>query len=310
MSAVRVHLGLLLLAVVLAAQTWLRESPSTADTERILAWEEDTTLVSSVVYSAADRRVEVQRRADEGGLPFYWGIEGVVGAGSLDEYPVGSAGRSLVDGLARLRVLRDLGEVSGPPASGIRADSPRLDLVVGDRVRTLVLGDTTFGGEGRYAVEGGAGRVLVLPAALVRPLEIGADALRERQVHHFQNGDAARVRITLGDRTIDAVLDEGSWREDGAGGPDPVLDGLMQRVGQLAIGGFDVPSGAAASTPFLRVDYFGPDDEPIGFVELLRGSVTDSAAFYLRSETTRVLARAVASLAQRVEQGVEELLRP
>ncbi|MDH3223113.1 MAG: DUF4340 domain-containing protein [Gemmatimonadota bacterium] len=310
MTAVRVHLGLLLVAVILAAQTWLRDSTPTAEPGRILAWEEDTTRVSAVVYSAADRRVEVQRRVDETGAPFYWGIEELAGVGTLVEYPVGSAGRSLVSGLARLSVFRDLGDVSGPPASGIGDESPRLDLVLGDRTRTLLLGDSTFGGEGRYAVEDGAGRLLVLPAALVRPLEIGVEALRERQVHRFLDGDVTRVRMALGDRTIDAVQGEGGWREEGAGGPDAALDGLMQRVGQLAIGGFDVSSEARTGTLLLRVDYYGPDDDAIGFVELFRGPGTDGAAFYLRSETTRVLARAVASLAERVEQGVEELLQP
>ncbi|NNF29195.1 MAG: DUF4340 domain-containing protein [Gemmatimonadetes bacterium] len=299
MTVLRLNAGLLVLATALAVWTWLRDTPSGFDMDRVLIWEEDSTQVTSVVWEAQGRRVEIQRRADSLGNPFYWAVHSE--ASAEVEYPVGTAGRTLVDGLTSLRVLRDLGEEAAPPGASTSGEG-RLELVLGDRSRVLLVGDTTYGGEGRYAREEGVERVLVLPSSLVEPLELGRDALRERQVHRFTPGEVFRARVFVAGREVDAEKVDGAWQRAGRDGPDPVLAGLLERTDQLAIAGFDL-STPVLTEPLLRVEYLDDDGEELGFVEVMR----DGDAYFLRSETTRLPAQAVPSLAQRVEQAVEEL---
>ena len=234
-SALRLNVGLAVLALLVAVPTWLRDSPSGIDLDRVLIWEEDSTRVTGVVWEAAEGRVEIQRRIDPEGRPFYWGIDSHEDADA--EYPVGTAGRSLVDGLTRLRALRDLGDEGAPPGAS-PSGAGRLELVLGDRSRVLLLGDTTYGGEGRYAREEGVERLLVLPTSLFEPLEIGSDALRERQVHRFLPGDVVRARIVAGGVSIEADKVDGAWRRAGEEGVDAVLAGVLERADQLAIAGF------------------------------------------------------------------------
>lgn len=289
------------MGAVLALATWLRDTPSGPDMERVLIWEEDSTRVSAVVWETENGRLEIQRRSDPSGQPFYWAVDG--GPDPAEEYPVGIAGRTLVDGLSRLRVLRDLGSGAPPPGAS-PAGKGRLELRLGDRSRVLLVGDTTYGGEGRYAREEGVERVLVLPSSLIEPLELGRDALRERQVHRFVPGDVVGARIIARGSTVEAEKMDQVWQRAGGDGPDPVVAGLLERADQLAIAGFDL-STPVTSEPLVRVEYFGEDGRELGFVEVMR----EGAAYFLRSETTRVPARAVPSLAERVEQAVEELVR-
>ena len=307
MSALRLNAGLAAFAAVLALLTWLRDPPSALDAGRVLIWEEDSAQVTAVVWEGGDRRVEVQRRTDSDGEPYYWAVE--VGADGETEYPVGTVGRTLADELARFRVVRDLGVVGdlGVNGGGVRAgaaESARVELVLGDRSRVLLVGDTTYGGEGRYVRTEGEGRTVVVPTSLFRPLEIGTEALRERQVHRFVPGDVSTARVLVAGRTIEAEKVDGTWRGAGTEGPDAVLSGLLERAGQLAIAGFDL-SRTIASEPILRIEYAAEDGDELGFVEFM----ADGEEYFLRSETTRVPALAIPSLAERVVQAVEELIQ-
>lgn len=311
MKTLRIHGVLLGLAVIGALLTWMRDTSSDVDENLILIWERDTTDVVSVHYSAPAKEVELQQRTDDDGA-FLWAIE-IDGEERTDtlEYPVGAPGRTLVGRLATLRVIRDLGVLSPEMLTrfGLDETAEQIEVRFVDDERLLLVGDSAFGGEDRYTVEPATGEGYVVGSDIPRPFAIGEGALRERWLHHFVDDDVATVRITApggGTREM-ARTESGEWSEVGAETPDAAFANFMQRVDQLAIGGYGARPGMGTTRPLLRVDYLDDSGESLGFVELLRDDAAERDPYYIRSETTRIVALAVSSLAERVEQGLGEI---
>jgi len=310
-KTLKLHGVFLGLAVIGALLTWMRDTSYGEDDSLTLIWERDTTDVVSVHYSAPDKTVDLQPRSDEDGA-FLWTIE-VDGEARSDtlEYPAGAPGRTLLGRLAALRVIRDLGELSPQLMArfGLEDAAERIEVRFVDEERLLLVGDSAFGGQDRYAVEPATGEGYVIGGDLTRPFAIGEGALRERWLHHFLDDDVATVRITVpggGTREM-ARTDAGEWTGVNADVPDAGFANFMQRVDQLAIGGYGAEPGPATTSPLVRVDYFDDSGEPLGFVELLRDDAAERDPYYIRSGTTRIVAFAVTSLAERVEQGLGEI---
>ena len=311
MKTLKVHGGLFVLAVIGALLTWTRDTTSEADAGLALVWERDTTEVLSVHYTAPEMDVRIQRRSDEDG-PFLWGIE-IEGAEATDtlEYPVGAPGNTLVGRLANLRVIRDLGPLSQEMMERFALDaaSERIEVRFVDEERVLMVGDSAFGGQDRYAVEPATGAGYVIASDITRPLSIGEGALRERWLHRFVDDDVATVRIAIpggGTREM-ARTEDGEWTEVGGSVTDAAFANFMQRVDQLAIGGYGAEPSPAGTRSLLRVDYLDEAGEEVGFVELFHDELSERDPYYIRSETTRIVAYAVTSLAERVEQGLGEI---
>ena len=310
MKTLKIHAGLFVLAVVGALLTWTRDTTSEADEGLEPVWERDTTEVVSVRYRAPAMDVEIQRRSDDDGA-FLWAIE-IEGAEEPDtlEYPVGTPGHTLVGRLARLRVIRDLGLLS-PEARerfGLDAASERIEVRFVDEQRELIVGDSAYGGSDRYAVEPATEAGYVIGGDITRPLAIGEGALRERWLHRFLDDDVATVRIATpgGAAREMARTQDGEWTEPGGDAPDAAFANFMDRVDQLAIGGYGARPGPATRV-LLRVEYLDAEGELLGFVELTRDDASERDPYHIRSETTRIVARAVTSLAERVEQGLGEI---
>ena len=311
MKTLKIHGIFLGLAVVGALLTWMRDTSYVEEDSLILIWERDTTDVVSVHYTAPAKTVELQPRSDDGGA-FLWTIE-VDGEARSDtlEYPAGAPGRTLLGRLATLRVIRDLGELSPELMARFGLDDPgeRIEVRFVDEERLLLVGDSAFGGQDRYAFEPGTGEGYVVGGDIARPFAIGEGALRERWLHHFLDDDVATVRITVpggGVREM-AQTEAGEWTEVNADVPDAGFANFMQRVDQLAIGGYGAEPAMATTRPLVRVDYLDDSGGALGFVELLRDDAAERDPYYIRSETTRIVAFAVSSLAERVEQGLSEI---
>ena len=107
-------------------------------------------------------------------------------------------------------------------------------------------------------------------------------------------------------RGVSDVSGSADWFSPGAPGEaDAMFASFMERVDQLAIEGFDEPVSVFELERLVRVDYVGEGGEALGFLELLRGPSTGS--YYLVSERTRVAARAISLLAERVEQDLPNI---
>lgn len=310
MKTLKIHGGLFALAAIGALLTWMRDTTGGVDETLTLIWERDTADVVSVHYSAPEKRVELQPRSDDDGA-FLWAVQ-IDGAERTDtlEYPAGAPGRTLVGRLATLRVIRDLGALSPemPARFGLEEAAESVEVRFVDERRLLVVGDSAFGGQDRYAVEPATGEGYVIGGDIVRPFAIGEGALRERWLHHFVDDDIATVRIEIpggGTREM-ARTEAGEWTAVDDETPDEGFANFMERVDQLAIGGYGAEP-AMTARPLLRVDYLDDSGEPLGFVELFHDDAAERDPYYIRSETTRIVAFAVTSLAERVEQGLGDV---
>lgn len=329
MSGVRIHGALLLIALAWAFQTWTRERPTATERERALAWDRDTSSVRAVEYRSGRRDVRVTRRG-QGGEAYLWGEEIVcparsapVGEGVVDvctdtlRYPLGIAGTELLADLSELRVLRDLGSLDADRLRELGLEDPSATLTIefDDGVRRLHLGRAVFGGSDRYAWDPTGSRALVVPVDVIRPLETGSGALRERALHGFSDSDVAAARIEArGEQRVLRRVSSGAgspvaWSSaDDPQRPDPALSGFMERVGQLAIDGFEPDLSPDALERLLRVEYLDGRGEPVGFVTLYRApGDPEGDLYFLMSERTRIVARAFPLLAERVAREIPAL---
>ena len=226
------------------------------------------------------------------------------------EFPVGAPGHTLVGRLAALRVIRDLGVVSPEMITQFGLDEldERITVTFRDGQRELVLGDSIFGSPARYVLEPATGAGYVVANDIVTPLRIGEGAIRERFLHLFADGDVATVRVTssAGERAM-ARDESGSWTPVDGGQPNEAFANFMQRVGQLAIGGYGADPAPETLRLLLRVDYMDAEGATLGFLEMLRDDGAEMDSYLIRSERTRVLAYAVTTLAERVEQGLGDV---
>ncbi len=341
-KGIRVHGVLFAVVVLWAFQTWSRDAVRDEEGSRILVWEHDTTDVVAVRYRGPGKALEIQRRTDVAGA-FLWGTEitsvesdgaglapsvgDVTGSdppsqGAVEPpatpdtlaFPVGAPGHTLVARLAVMSVIRDLGPLSPEQKArfGLAEPAERIQVEFRDGHRELLLGDTAYGGSDRYAADSSSGKGYVVSSDVTRPLSIGEGALRERWLHHFSDAQVSRVRVEAGGgERIMARTAEGEWTADGGaagqGSPDAAFANFMQRVDQLAIAGYGASPPLAGIRLLLRVDYMAEDGDPLGFVELVRVDGAERDPYYVRSERTRTMARAVTALAERVEEGMGDI---
>ncbi len=329
MRTLKLHGALFALAAVSALLTWTRDQPDASDARLPLAWERDTTEVVAVRYTGPQLTLEIQRLADEQG-DFLWATQtggrqlstvapttpnsdssGAAPSPQPLEYPVGGPGHVLVGRLASLRVIRDLGPLTPEMATRYGLDSPAEEIQVRfpDQTRTLAVGDSAFGGADRYVHDRTTGAAWVIASDITRPLSLGDGAIRERWLHRYPETDVATARLSLPDgRTREMARTEaGGWTDPDTGTPDAAFANFMQRVDQLAIGGYGADPDPARTRPVVRVDFLDGSGETLGFVELLHDAEAGRDPWYIRSETTRIVAFAVNSLAERVEQGLAEV---
>lgn len=307
MTDLRFH-AILFGAVLIATYfTWSRDVSYGGDDNTVRIWDRDSTEVLALGYRIGDTEIRIERRSDQAG-GYLWGIE-TVGADApvTSEFPVGSLGNNLLDRIAGLRTVRDLGPLSAEMMStfGIAGASDRLTVEFGDEQRELVLGGEVYGSEQRYAYEPATGVGHVLPRDVVTTMTNGRGAIRERWVNRFPAEELARVRVQVDGtvRTMSRLADTGEWADPGNPAPDIAFGTFMQRVNELAIEGFAARPGPGARV-LVRVEYLDGDDELLGFMELLRDDSQEADPYFIVSETTRVPARAMTFLAELVEQGL------
>ncbi len=308
MKDLKAHIALFAVAVVATLLTWTRDTVDVEDRDLAVVWERDSTEVVGLHYRNATLDLQVSRRSDDGG-GFLWGVQ-TRGDEAPMEFPVGMEGHFLFEELAVLRALRDLGELSPERKSRYGLDDPERQLTVRftDGQRELAVGDSVFGSNDRYAMEPSTGMGYVLSRLLVDRLDSGDGAIRERSVHHFIDSEVGAVRIggPDGERRM-ARTESGDWTEMDGGNADAGFGNFMERVGMVAIEGYDNLPALQTLTPFLRVDYVSVDAQPLGFVQLLHDGDADRKTYYLRSETTRMLGRVPSILGERVEQAVGDV---
>ena len=101
-----------------------------------------------------------------------------------------------------------------------------------------------------------------------------------------------------------------TWSEDDASQSDEAFGNFMARLEQLSITGFPDPPSRDEITGVVRVDYYDTAGDELGFMELYRttpSSPDDVVSYHVLTERTRMLAGAVRTLAERVDQDLIDI---
>jgi hypothetical protein len=327
MRAAIVHAVLLVAVLLLAFQTWTRDEPAGIGREEVAVWRESPERVASVSYERENESLVIERRRTDG-ESYLWGIVRRMPADSalspgeptIEEFPVGDRGEDLLDRLAALGALRDLGPLSDSLKLRYELADPerKLSVAMGDRTRQLRIGGSVFGGGHRYAVEPETGRGYVISSDILRQLERGQGVLHLTKLHEFEPRDVARVvvRAGAGVRTMRREMQEDAasltgavWRDLDSGEPDQTFANFMDRIQRLAVATYPAALDSASLELRVRVEYLDTHARLLGFLELFRRP-TDREGFeyYLKTELTRVHARTHPAVGERVDEDLREIV--
>jgi hypothetical protein len=350
MKSVRVHAVLLLIALLLAFTTWTgNDEPENREATTVV-WEWKPADLVALSYQSGMRTVELERRT-AGDQSYVWGKEispepdpssATAAAQSnardsalstdrdtlrstprlrTSEFPTGKNSDAVLDGLATLHVLRDLGAADSAKqaAYGLSQPDGRLTIRFQDGTeRVLLLGSRVVGGADRYALDPGANRIYVLGNNLIRPLEAGASELRLTDFHDFNLNQLAAVTVRAqgGERRMlrraGNAASPPSWVAPGSEQPDQAFGNFMEQLNQLWVSRYAPALSTDSLEAILRIQYFDDDADSLGLLELFRSRATAGSArlYYLRTRRTIVPGEIYAPLGERIEQDAATLFRP
>ena len=322
MKSVLAYTLLLVASLGLAYQTWTR-GDAVLPSGSVTLWSVDMDEISSIVYEAADRRVTIERREDEG--PYLWGsvTRSVLGdsvsaaSDTTTEFLVGQGADGLLAMLAAPRALRDLGMLDAEREEEYGLDGNLESLVVQTDRETheLLLGATVFRTNDRYVRDAASGRAYVLQGAALGSLVSAEQIYSETRLHTFTLDAVATVtvRTERGERTMrkSSTGSSGSpsWTPaDTPGRPDQTFANFIERLAQLWVGRYEPSIDRGGLREVARIEYVDAAGNSIGHTELLLSDNGGEPAYYLATEHTRVPITLVSGAAQRLNQDLAQLL--
>jgi hypothetical protein len=313
---------LLVASLGLAYQTWTR-GDTVLSPGSLTLWTVDMDKISSIVYEAADKRVAIERREDEG--PYLWGsvTRSVLGdsvsaaSDTTTEFLVGQGADGLLALLAAPRILRNLGMLNAEREEEYGLDGSLESLVVqADReTHELLLGATVFGTNDRYVRDAASGRAYVLQGATLGSLVSAEQVYSETRLHAFTLDAVAAVtvRTERGERAMhkSSTGSSGSpsWTPtDAPDRPDQTFANFMERLGQLWVSRYEPSIDRGALREVARIEYVDAAGNSLGYTELLLSNGGGEPVYYLATEHTRVPITLVSGAAERLNQDLAQLL--
>jgi Domain of unknown function (DUF4340) len=311
------HAAFLVVALVAAFLTWTAGEETDTSGAPIEVWSHEADDVAAVVYREGERTVRLERRAD-GDETYLWGMETLAdSAGAPAEtFPVGDAGDAVIADLATLRALRDLGEASAERRATFGLVDPvatvTLHLQDGEE-RGLAVGGSVVGDGHRYALDTQADKLYVLPADVIRPLEVGGSALRLTELQPFDPDDVASAAIHADgfdrsmERRLTGVPPRATWVHPGTDRLDQTFTTFMDQLDNLWVVQYQPDLGTDTLRSLMRAAYLDTRGDTIGILELFRTRADSLPRYFLRTRRTIVPGEVHASIAERVEQDLETL---
>jgi hypothetical protein len=329
MKPVVVHAGLLAAVLLLAFLTWTGDARTEpADEASVVVWQHDPDDIAGVTFRSDDRVVDVDRRG-AGADTHLWARETIsitlpdsdtaetlAAQSRIEEYPVGDAGVTLLEDLARLRAVRDLGEATEDKRAMYGLSEPGAEITV--RMRRgaegkLALGSNVVGGGDRYAQEVERNRIFVLPSGLLRALE-SRDMLRLTQVQPFVADDigSAAVRAAGAERVMrrrtTGSPPRAIWSASDSERADEGFANFMEQLDRLWVSRYVSDLSEDTLQTLVRVDYFDGRGRTLGFLELQRTG-GEEPTYFMRTARTIVFGEVYAPQAERIEQDIATLFR-
>jgi hypothetical protein len=346
--------------MVLAYTTWQRDPTVKPKAGTVELWPGSPGDVKAIQYEAQNKSVTLEKRGS-GDESYFWGKvvrtsspppkkqkpdagpeEALMSPADEEtevkptvttrEFPVGEGGTRLMEKLAPLRVLRDLGPLDDAKKAdfGLVDSKGKLAVTYASGPRELVIGGTVYGGSDRYAMDPKSSKGYVLPGEVVSPLEAAESSLRENKLHAFPNEEVTKVQVKAADKARTIVRRAGAappppmdpqapkppspalWADAASPDkPDQTLANFMDRVEKLSVIEFVPDQTTEGMTPITHLEYEGSGGKKLGHLELYRRpSKTNPSEleYFLKSERTRVLAKIHKLTAERVDQDLAQLL--
>jgi len=235
MKGVIVHGALLIAMLLLAYQSWTRDTTVKKSTGSVVLWDEKAGDLQAVVYDTPDRTVKIERRDG-----YFWGTDtkttkkpkpkppvadagvpttdgGVPPAPAVDagvpeapeveevttvrEFPVGEPADELVKGYAAMRALTNLGVLDDAQKAEYKFDQANtLAVVFASGTHTFVVGDKVYMGKDRYLLDVDSGIGYVVAGTLFEPIADGESALKPKKIIP-EDDKVSAIEITAGDKS-------------------------------------------------------------------------------------------------------------
>jgi hypothetical protein len=220
-----IHGALLVVALVLAYQSWTRDKTEEKKLGNVKVWTKSD--LQKVTFVTKDKTLVVERR-NEGGDRYLWGSEtreskvrkqppgDTSGQPEFEikqnvkEFPVGDSGEDLFKNLAELRALRDLGALEDDAMEryGITDSTEEITVTFADGDRSLTLGGKIYGGTDRYVLDKTSGRGYAIAGTIVAPLTGGESSLRLSKLFKFEEDKVENVAVSAGGKDLKLVRTE------------------------------------------------------------------------------------------------------
>lgn len=340
-----VHLGLLVVAVLLAVLVWTRDEKAAAlSVADVTVWAGRADDVERIAFEGKSKTVVLEAKKDKEGRYFVGTTERKTtppaekpkdphqnpdDAAQDDEPPAEpeptvktttfvsvAAGNKLAEAIAPLKALRSIGRIADDRAAEFGLTEPEGTLTVKLRggERKLVLGGATPGGADRYARDEATGEVYAIKGDIYRDLDTAESRLLERDLHEWKDVDLARARVIAGDKRRELARsgDEGKkfWADPASPEQnDETVGNWMTKLDRLR------PTEYLAAAPeqkevVVRIEYTGRSGD-IGFAELVKGppGASGKPDYFLVTERTRLYGKVPVGVAEQVEQDVGAVVK-
>ena len=324
--SVLIYAALLSLSLVWAYVTWTHEGELDPD-EVVVILDGKADKLTSIVYDSEDLDVSIEMREDEHGR---YGWADVVPKPGDEEAPepdpanphappppstdpasfkVGAGGDKLLEGVAPFVAKRRLEGVPDDQLADLGLDPPEATLTLsreGREPKTFELGGNAFGGVNVYVRDPADGKLYLLDAKVIAPLQSAKRSLPDRTLYPGEQKEIESVTVSDGSRSVTFVQhnpdddDARYWAREPDETEDPSAKAWLKKGLGLSAADYvpdaEVP-GDLAPAFTMTVKTSASKNKPVA-VEVLRGfDDAGEESFFARSPHTRGTVRLHRSLA-------------
>ncbi|GAB4565257.1 MAG: hypothetical protein Tsb0020_16010 [Haliangiales bacterium] len=246
------------------------------------------------------------------------------------EFIAGERAAEAFENLAELRALREIGPLDDKALErfGLDKDDELITLKLKDgSEKRIFLGSQIYRTRDRYALVPETGIGYVLAEDVVRPIVNGESNLRITSIHDFKNDEVAKVRIEVGDQSralVRVTATDSRGREQQVWAdvqtpdtPDQTMVNFLQNVKLVQPSEYRPELDLSSLERVVRVEYQRGDEQTLGWIELYQtpsgdggaDEATPAAAYYMRTEVSRVLAVVVQNIGSQVSDDVAQIFQ-
>jgi hypothetical protein len=323
------HVFLLALAGGLSLWVWTRDKKPATLASDVTVWSGRAADIDRIAFDSKARKVSLEARKDPQGRYFLGKSDalqapppsphgGPAGPSTVVFVSVAQANK-LAEALAPLKGVREIGRIGDDRSAefGMKEPEGTLSMVSAGKERKLTIGAHTSGGADRYVRDEGSGVVYVVKGDVTRDLESGDATLSERDLHDFKDTDIEAVHVVARGRTRD-VLRRGPeskriWADrSDLEKADETATNWMAKIDRLRPTEYLAPQPDAPEI-VVRIEYKvkGASGAFFEMAKVAGGAAASPPKpdYIVRSERTRLWAKAYGPVGEQVEQDLGSILK-